>query len=109
MDGISKGLVVGCGTLVVSAGVIVGLAIVDGWVLSILWDWFVVSLFGLQSLSIPQAIGFSLVVGYLTHQTMPNQKNKDDKVDYVALASQLLKPFMALFIGWVVYTYFIIH
>lgn len=40
--------------------------LLDDSVLTKLWAWFVVTTFGVASLSFVQAIGVSLVVGYVT-------------------------------------------
>lgn len=41
-------------------------AMMNGWALSKLWSWFIVSTFALPALTIPAAIGVALVVNYLT-------------------------------------------
>lgn len=75
--------------------------LLSGWALSILWAWFVVAVFALPALSIPQTIGVSLVVSYLTHQV----DHKDDRTRPFAeiLASSIaygtLKPLFALASG----------
>jgi len=51
------------------AGIMVVSCLLRGWVLSILWRWFMVPTLGLPALSVPQAIGIALVVGMLTHQS----------------------------------------
>jgi hypothetical protein len=37
-------------------------AIYSGYVLSVMWDWFIVSHFGLKALPIPFAIGLALII-----------------------------------------------
>jgi len=51
-------------------------SIVGGYVLSIMWGWFVVPLFNLPPLSVPYAIGIILVVSFLRQ---PNYKSSPDK------------------------------
>lgn len=59
----------GCALVVIYAAAVVPLtAILQGWVLSKLWAWFIVSTFSLPQLGIGTAIGLSLVVRYLTYQ-----------------------------------------
>ena len=48
-------------------------SMINGWALAKLWSWFMVQTFDLPVLSIPEAIGLSLVVSYLTHQTSANK------------------------------------
>lgn len=43
----------------------IGCTILSGYVLSVLWGWFIVPTFGLPLLTIPVAIGVMLVVAYL--------------------------------------------
>jgi len=78
--------------------------ILSGYVLSILWGWFITPTFGLPLLSIPIAIGLSLVIRYLT-QDYNNTKNKDESFAYSlckALIYSTIKPLFALLMGWVV-------
>lgn len=49
-------------------GLLAGLAVFEGFVLKSMWAWFVVPTFGLPELSIPVAIGISLIVSLLAHQ-----------------------------------------
>lgn len=74
----------------------------DGYVLSVLWGWFAVPAFGLPALSVPMAIGVSLVVAAMTnHRT--GKEAKDDEAGFVAILTfALLKPTVALLLGWIV-------
>lgn len=79
-------------------------ALWSGYVLTILWSWFVVPVFALPALALAPAIGLALVAGYLTHQYVPNLKAEGsewDKVGHV-LTHTTVRPMFALFIGWVV-------
>ena len=89
-------------------GVMLG-AICNGFVLKMLWGWFVVPTFpAAPSLSIPAAIGISLVVGMLTHD-LPSLKSEEDQ----SVADELLLAIyytigMTVFylaMGWVVYRF----
>jgi len=81
--------------------------VINGWVLSLLWRWFLVP-FDFPVLSIPQAIGISLVIGFLTHQVphkhCKDDRSKDDKLtDSIAEnAAFLVFPLFALGVGWIV-------
>ena len=94
------GIVGVTGFLTISVAI---LSCIRGWVLSILWGWFVAPLFGLPLLDIPHAIGVVLVVGFLT-MSQKSDKDKEKRTKYNI--SVLLSPFLTLFIGWVV-TWFI--
>ena len=78
-------------------------ATLNGWALSKLWAWFIVSTFGLSALSIPAAIGLSLVVGYLTQTLKPD---KDKKPYWETLVeggvASTVKPLFALAFGAIV-------
>lgn len=77
--------------------VMVGLlAVWRGFVLTYLWSWFVVGYFHVPPLSIPIAIGLSLIAGFFsTHQ-------KNDETLGNTLAMAVFAPAMTLFIGWIV-------
>ena len=42
--------------------------LLNGLALKMLWGWFMVPTFGLPTLSLAQAIGVGIMVGFLTHQ-----------------------------------------
>lgn len=73
-------------------------AIWRGYALSIIWGWFMVPTFGLPALSIPVAIGLSVVVGMLTSHAM---KTDDKQSPVAAVLIAFLVPVFALLIGWI--------
>ena len=78
-------------------------AAMDGWALTKLWAWFVVPVFSLPALNIPQAIGIALLVGYLT--TSISKTEKEDEFGLLlakAIAIATFKPLLALGCGAVV-------
>lgn len=89
------------------AGIMVMSCLLRGWVLSILWRWFMVPTLGLPALSVLQAIGIALVVGMLTHQSQHYPENKDEKTStkVVRVSEPFLTPFVTLLIGWIVRQY----
>ena len=105
------------GAVLVVASVVVVLAFVfgivavswllRGYVLSILWRWFMVPTLGLPALSIPQAIGIALVVGMLTHQSHHYPENKDEKTSTKVVRSlgPFVAPFATLLVGWIVHQF----
>lgn len=70
-----------------------------GFVLSIMWGWFVVPVFHVEPLRIPYAIGLAYIVQWLTHQT---RKQEDDPELGYLLYMALLRPAILLFAGWIV-------
>jgi len=83
--------------------VIVFASIWSGYALSVLWAWFIVPAFGLPMLSIPAAIGVSMIVSYITHQTIPSDKEESsfEKITKGILEATM-KPAFALGFGWIV-------
>jgi hypothetical protein len=75
-----------------------------GFVLTILWGWFMVPTFGLQPLAIAPAIGVSIVVGYLTHQRHQNDGEKGGSLERTAeiFGYMAMMPALALLVGWIV-------
>lgn len=84
------------------------LAMWRGYVLSILWGWFVAAYFGLPELGVTQAIGLSYVVMYLTASIPPKREKEPEGREY--LIEQLSRiivfhgfyPLLVLFSGWIV-------
>lgn len=82
------------------------MAILQGWVLTVLWSWFVVPTFGLPELSIAVAIGLSLIVGMFKGYST-TRKSEDletsEKVGQVIV--MIFGPFFVLFLGWIVHLF----
>lgn len=95
-------------------------AIVKGYVLKMLWTWFIVPVFHLPALTISQAIGISVLAFMSTSQSVaPPQKkeqleNKGEpqgieegvsrfKKSGIAMANLIIAPFAALGVGWIVH------
>jgi hypothetical protein len=88
----------------------VGLAIiVRGWVLTVLWSWFVVPTFSLPELSIPVALGFTLIVGMFTHHLA--QKTANDTTRSTAtkvgevIGAAIVNPLIVLLFGWIIQSF----
>jgi hypothetical protein len=67
--GIASALVVGF------VGIVLSAALLNGFMLSYLWEWFVVPL-GVRSIRIAQAIGLAMIVSMLTYK---HQEPKEDE------------------------------
>lgn len=82
---------------------------VNGFVLSKLWSWFVVTTFGMEPLTIVQALGVSIVIGFLTSKPVQDDdKNKTTTEKIAKYIGIMLAPWVTLFAGWIVYsTWFI--
>lgn len=78
--------------------------IFSGYVLSILWSWFIVPVFPVSEINIPTAIGIAMIVSYLTYQDIESKK-KSESYGWIlleAILKGLLKPAFALLFGWIV-------
>ena len=77
-----------------------------GYVLTILWKWFIVATLHFPQISIPSAIGLLLVVSFMTHQ-FGYIENKIDLNTYFLqrLSHAFVKPLYALGIGWIVHQF----
>jgi len=75
----------------------------SGYVISVLWLWFIVPTFNVAAISIPQSMGVALLVGYLTKQYKTDIKNEDPiEVIGKSIFLILFKAAFALSVGWVV-------
>lgn len=88
--------------------ILIASVILSGFVLQLLWSWFVVPTFDAPSLTIPAAIGLSCVVTYLTNEgnTANQQKENMDEAVIRLLTFAIGRPVMYLGIGWVIHLFF---
>lgn len=86
--------------------IILPLVALRGYVVSKLWAWFIVPIFGLPTLSVAQAVGVSLVVTYFTYHQTPDLKSKDKKEKIEAAVVSLSQPLLTLLMGYIVHRYF---
>jgi ABC-type phosphate/phosphonate transport system permease subunit len=94
----------GCFVAIVASLMIAPVAVWRGYVLSIMWAWFMVPAFGLPPLGVVAAIGVAMTVGMITHQYI---KSNDDDNEIVrdivnALLADVFGPLYILGAGWVV-------
>jgi hypothetical protein len=92
------------------AGVLAALALSSMWrgyVLTVLWGWFLVPTFGLSALALAPAIGLAVVVSFLTHQSDATKEQEGDFSTRMARAAghALVMPALVLGIGWVVHQF----
>ena len=74
----------------------------SGYVITLLWKWFVVPTFGLPLLSIPLAIGLALLLTMF--RTTPDSKPKQEATEVLGrvIGESWLKPAMLLAFGAIV-------
>ena len=93
----------GCILVIVS---LIASSLWSGFVLSILWGWFIAATFDIQTIGIAPAIGLSLVVRYLTYQQAPTDTSKTSTERVIeALVVAFLQPTFALAFGWLVHQF----
>jgi len=73
--------------------------LLEGYVLSVLWGWFIVPVFSAPRLTVAYAIGLALLVGMLTHRV---RKPEDTPETPFFLAMSVINPVIFLVIGWIV-------
>ena len=78
------------------------LSLIRGFILTKLWAWFIVPVFHLPMLSLWQAVGVSMLVGYMTMQGKTCYKNIEED-NLKSLSINLLVPWFILFFGWIVH------
>ena len=79
----------------------------SGYVLAVLWGWFVVTTFVAPSISVVQGIGISLVVTHLTFRVDDNIEVERDPLEKLGRAFAFSIGFSAIFLfyGWVVHMF----
>ena len=84
------------------------LSIFNGWGLCKLWQWFIMPVFEVKSLSIPIAIGISYIIVYLTYvpdfNAYKNSTDLDESLKRVAfnLTYTFMKVCIFVSFGWIV-------
>lgn len=92
----------GCFTIIGFIAVImIAASIINGFVIKTLWGWFIVPFFGVGQLSIPLAIGFGLIMSYITYHWKSSPKEKDESLWTGPVGALLYRPMVTLLIGWV--------
>lgn len=78
-------------------------SLLNGWVLTKLWSWFIVPVFSAPQLSIPAAIGLYLVVSFITHQYIKDEEDEEFILKTArAFGFSTFRPLVALLIGYIV-------
>ena len=75
--------------------------IVNGYVLSILWSWFIIP-FGLPQLSIAHAIGVGMVMSFLTYQHQTSTEADKEKAGINLVVVLIIRPLAILGVGYIV-------
>ena len=78
----------------------IGAAVFGGWVITMLWGWFVVTTFGVAPLSIVAAIGLGLFVNFFTKHPRPSDASEE--VGDFNRKMIWIKPLVFLIAGYIV-------
>lgn len=101
MESFIAALIVVFGVVGVFFGVLALSVIINGYVLSILWVWFIVPL-GLPVISVAHSIGLAMVTGWLTYQ-YTNKKEEDIIKTLTEFAILfIVRPLAVLGVGYIV-------
>jgi hypothetical protein len=77
--------------------------IFSGYAFTVLWDWFIVPIFGISSLELTEAMGLVLIINYTTMRVDTNSEKKEPREAMInAIAIGITKPLLALLSGWVI-------
>lgn len=82
-------------------GVVAAAVTVNGFVLSVMWGWFVVPVFHLPELGLWQAVGLATVLQLFTGQMHVTREKTEGPGE--AFAKLFILPFITLGLGWLVY------
>ena len=73
-----------------------------GYVLSVLWVWFIVATFSAPLLSIPAAIGLIITARFVTTTLKKENTNDVPRTTLESILIGFLHPLMVLGLGWIV-------
>lgn len=80
-------------------------AVWGGYVLSILWGWFIVP-FGLPNITIAEAVGISIIISSFKASDTRTNKNKSlSTIITESLSTAIISPGVTLALGWVVHLF----
>jgi hypothetical protein len=103
MDGWAVIGAFGTGLILAAVAIVFG-----GWVLSVLWVWFIVPIFNAPVLGLVPAIGIRLIVGYLTVDLAAARKRDEggywEKFCKWPLVGMIFSGFI-LGVGWIIHQF----
>lgn len=75
--------------------------LIDGLVISQLWNWFVAPTFGITTLSLVQSMGMALLLSYFKKDIFTEKKEEDTEEQYAfrILIQSALRPIVAVIFG----------
>jgi len=78
----------------------VGTTVWRGYVLSVMWAWFIVATFGMPAITVPVAVG--IMYGVMLFKHMPSKIETDNRQEYsTLLVFDVIAPAVVLLFGWI--------
>ena len=71
-----------------------------GWIIHLMWQWFVVPL-GVSPISVTHAIGLGILVSLLTKDAPQPDDDPDRAFVYITLVA-FIRPALALLLAWII-------
>ena len=75
---------------------------INGYTISAMWEWFVVPVFGVSTITILESIGLGMLIMFVC-RNLPKQPKDDttkDKINHFTMP--IIRPLATLFAGWIV-------
>lgn len=93
----------GCiGIVVFAVVLVITMSAATGITVAMLWNWFVVTIFGLPQLTLWEAYGVALLVGALTYQNTTS--NNDEEDAWLPVVRHYIQCALYVATGWIVYS-----
>lgn len=93
------------GRLVMASTLVIVTVTLRGFVLTQLWAWFVVNPLGFRKLSIPEALGITLIASMLTLRVHTRERDLSFEESVEEGFNEIAYVVSVLFIGWVYYLF----
>lgn len=77
----------------------------SGYVLSVLWGWFIVPFFHLPTLPLVYAMGIAIIIDFALFRMSTHKDDRDKKQQIIDVVIALIMPFWFLLIGWIIYLF----
>ncbi|KKU90838.1 MAG: hypothetical protein UY23_C0006G0047 [Candidatus Jorgensenbacteria bacterium GW2011_GWA1_48_11] len=77
-------------------------ALLNGFALMLLWNWFVVPAFGVPAISMTSAISLAIIASLLTNQYIPKPNGESDKEHQMKrIDHEFTLPIVVIAMGWI--------
>lgn len=78
-------------------------AVLNGIAIKLLWGWFMIPIFAVEAISIPEAIGLGMFAGFMTWQYNKSNNEKESNADKISTVLMMfIRPLLAIVVGWIV-------